>query len=55
MCPGSLRVVPCGPFARVVTCPICKRKLKPVRKTLDGTRAQLRSHTTTAPAAPPRP
>jgi hypothetical protein len=44
MCRGSLKVVPCGPFARTVPCPVCGEKLKPLRKTLDGRRAQLRSH-----------
>jgi hypothetical protein len=48
MCPGSLKVVSCGPFARTVACPICARKLKPLRKTMDGRRAQLRSHTAVA-------
>jgi hypothetical protein len=45
MCRGSLKVVACGPFARTVLCPVCGRKVKPLRKTLDGLRAQLRSHT----------
>ena len=45
MCPGSLKVVSCGPFARMIECPVCARKLKPLRKTMDGRRAQLRSHT----------
>jgi hypothetical protein len=46
-----LKVVRCGPFARVVVCPVCSRKVKPVRKTIDGTRAQVRSHV--PPEKPP--
>jgi hypothetical protein len=45
MCRGSLTMVAVGPFARTVTCPVCGRKLPPLKKTLDGARAQIRSHT----------
>jgi hypothetical protein len=47
-------VVSCGPFARFVACPVCARKLKPLRKTMDGRRAQLRSHTSAAADKSPR-
>jgi hypothetical protein len=54
MCPGSLKVVTCGPFARTIACPVCARRLRPIRKTIDGRRAQLRSHTRAAAAAKTR-
>jgi hypothetical protein len=54
MCRGSLTVVACGPFARLVACPVCGRKVKPLRKTLDGQRAQVRSHALAAGTRGPR-
>ena len=44
VCPGSLKVVRCSALARVVTCPVCGRKTRPLRKTLSGQQGQVRSH-----------
>jgi len=44
VCPGSLKVVRCSGLARVVTCPVCGRKTRPLRKTLSGQYGQVRSH-----------
>ncbi len=53
MCPGSLKMVACTGFGRVILCPQCGRKLKPLRRTMDGRRAQIRAHP--APASEERP
>ena len=33
----------------MIACPVCGRRVKPLRKTMDGRRAQLRSHAADAP------
>jgi hypothetical protein len=46
LCPGSLSVVRCASLGRLVVCPVCGFKTKPLRRTLEGQRGQVRSHAT---------